>query len=82
MDKDRREPLRVLVFSASLRADSLTTRLAKVAATIIEHLGASVDLASMRELDAPSYDGDAETVDGFQRKRRRCASALIPRARS
>ena len=65
MDDDEREPLRVLVFSASLRAESLNTRLARLAATVIERLGASVDLASMREFDAPSYDGDIEASDGL-----------------
>jgi chromate reductase, NAD(P)H dehydrogenase (quinone) len=65
MDDDRRESLRVLVFSASLRTDSLNTRLANLATTAIERLGASADLASMREFDAPSYDGDVETADGM-----------------
>ena len=48
MDDDRREPLQVLVFAASLRADSINARLAPLAATVTEGLGASVDLASMR----------------------------------
>lgn len=65
----------MLVFSASLRADSLNTRLAQVAATVIERLGASVDLAPMREFDAPSYNGDAEVVDGLP------AGALALRSR-
>jgi NAD(P)H-dependent FMN reductase len=60
MDDDRREPLRVLVFAASLRAGSINVRLAQLAANVIEGLGASVDLASMREFDAASYDGDKE----------------------
>jgi chromate reductase, NAD(P)H dehydrogenase (quinone) len=55
MDDDRRESLRVLVFSASLRVDSLNTRLANLATTAIERLGASADLASMREFDAPPW---------------------------
>jgi chromate reductase len=65
MEDDRRESLRVLVFSASLRADSLNTRLADLAAGAIERLGASADVASMREFDAPSYDGDLESADGL-----------------
>ena len=65
MDDERREPLQVLVFAASLRVASINARLAQLAATVIEGLGATVDLASMREFDAPSYDGDIETSDGL-----------------
>jgi chromate reductase len=65
MSNDQREPLRILVFSASLRAASLNSRLASSAAKVIARLGASVDLASMREFDAPSYDGDVEAADGL-----------------
>lgn len=61
----RRQSLRVLVFSASLRKESLNTRLANLAATVIEGLGATVDLASMREFDSPSYDGDLESAEGL-----------------
>jgi NAD(P)H-dependent FMN reductase len=61
----RRGPVRVLVFSASRRADSLNTRLASLATTAIERLGASADVASMREFDTPSYDGDVETAAGL-----------------
>jgi len=58
-------PLRVLLFSASLRAESLNTRLVRLAARVLEKQGATVDLASMREFDVPSYDGDAETATGI-----------------
>ena len=62
---DQREPLKILVFSASLRAESLNTRLARLAADAIERQGAAADLASMRDFDSPSYDGDAEASDGM-----------------
>jgi NAD(P)H-dependent FMN reductase len=65
MDDDRREPLRVLVLAASLRVESINARLAQLAGTVIEGLGASVDLGTMREFDAPSYDGDTESADGL-----------------
>ncbi|MCB0996959.1 MAG: NAD(P)H-dependent oxidoreductase [Acidimicrobiales bacterium] len=55
----------MLVVAASLRVDSINARLAQLAATVIEGLGAKVDLASMREFDAPSYDGDMEVSDGL-----------------
>jgi NAD(P)H-dependent FMN reductase len=57
--------VRVLVFSASLRADSLNTRLARLAARVAEEHGATVDLASMRDFDVPSYDGDVEAGQGI-----------------
>jgi chromate reductase len=60
-----RGPVRVLLFSASLRADSLNTRLATLARGVIERIGARVELVAMREFDAPSYDQDAEARDGF-----------------
>ena len=60
-----REPVRYLVFSASLRARSLNTQLARLAAVTIEANGGEVDLASMREFDAPSYDADVQEDQGF-----------------
>jgi NAD(P)H-dependent FMN reductase len=60
-----REPVRYLVFSASLRADSLNTRLARLAAETIIANGGEVDLASMREFDMPSFDHDVQTEQGF-----------------
>lgn len=62
---DQREPVKILVFSASLRAESLNTRLATLAAASIERHGATADLASMRDFDAPSYDGDLEAAEGM-----------------
>src|SRR5438445_7746271 len=61
----QREPVRFLVFSASLRAGSLNTTLAKLAASVIERHGGSVDLTGMSALDGPSYSQDAQTRDGF-----------------
>jgi len=73
------EPLRLLVLSASMRAESLNTRLAQQAAEAITAAGAAVDLASMRDFDAPSFDGDVETADGIpsgaQRFRERLEAA-------
>jgi chromate reductase, NAD(P)H dehydrogenase (quinone) len=60
-----REPVRYLVFAASLRADSLNTRLARLAAATIEAKGGEVDLALMRDFDAPSYDQDVQQGAGF-----------------
>jgi hypothetical protein len=60
-----REPVRFLVFSASLRAESYNSRLARLAANTIEQHGGMVDLASMENFDAPSYDQDVQQSDGF-----------------
>ena len=57
--------LKVLVFGASLRADSLNRKLAALAARIAEQSGATVDHASMRDFDVPSYDGDLEKEQGI-----------------
>jgi len=60
-----REAVRVLVFSASLRAESLNTRLANLARGVIENHGGTVDLATMKEFDCPSYNQDAQSATGF-----------------
>ncbi len=60
-----REAVRVLVFSASLRAESLNTRLVNLARGVIENHGGTVDLATMKEFDCPSYDQDAQRATGF-----------------
>jgi NAD(P)H-dependent FMN reductase len=64
-DADRRQPVRILVFSASLRRDSLNSKLARLAAASIDASGGSADLASMRDFDGPSFDADAEDVGPF-----------------
>jgi NAD(P)H-dependent FMN reductase len=60
-----REPVRYLVFSASLRAGSLNTRLARLAAETIDANGGDVDYASMRDFEASSYDADVQNEVGF-----------------
>ena len=57
------EPLKFLVFSASLRKDSLNTRLAKLAMGVIERNGGIADYASMSEFDCPSMNQDLEIND-------------------
>src|ERR1700752_2462588 len=60
-----REPVRFLFFSASLRAGSLNTRLARLAAETIRANGGEVDLATMAAFAAPSYDADVQAAEGF-----------------
>jgi chromate reductase, NAD(P)H dehydrogenase (quinone) len=60
-----REPVRFLVFSASLRTGSLNTRLAELAAVVITAHGGEADVASMRDFDAPSYNTDVQDSQGI-----------------
>ena len=60
-----REPVSFLVFSASLRADSLNSRLARQAAAAIADNGGIVDSTSMPDFETPSYDADVQASDGF-----------------
>lgn len=65
---DARSPhdvVRYLVFSASLRGESLNTKLARLAAMTIDANGGDVELASMRDFDSPSYDADVQQERGF-----------------
>lgn len=57
----------VLVFAASLRADSLNARLASLAARAIAGRGGTVDLATMAEFDCPSYNADVHRAQGIPR---------------
>jgi chromate reductase len=54
--------VKVLVFSASLRENSLNDRLATLAARSVESFGGTVDRGSMKEFDCASYDGDDENA--------------------
>jgi len=54
------EPLRFLVFSASLRKDSFNTRLAQLATHLIAQNGGITDYAEMSEFDCPSFNYDLE----------------------
>jgi chromate reductase, NAD(P)H dehydrogenase (quinone) len=60
---ESREPVRFLVFSASLRTASLNSQLAKLAAKIIEQHGGEVDLAEMADFEVPSYDQDSRVEE-------------------
>jgi len=62
---ESREPVRFLVFSASLRTGSLNLRLAKLAKKIIEQHGGEVDLAEMADFEVPSYDQETQDAYGF-----------------
>lgn len=59
------EPMRILLFSASMRKDSLNTKLALLAREILEKNGSEVIYAGIQEFDCPSYNGDVETESGI-----------------
>jgi NAD(P)H-dependent FMN reductase len=57
--------VRILIFSASLREASLNAKLARIVAEHLRERGVTVDVASMRDFDCPSYDGDREATEGL-----------------
>ena len=61
----KNESTHFLVFSASMRANSLNTHLAKLVATVIENHGGIVDYAEMKEFDSSSFNGDVESKSGI-----------------
>jgi len=62
-DEQQNRPIQFLIFSASLRKDSLNSCLAKLAAEVVEKNGGIVDLANMSEFDCPSFNQDLEVND-------------------
>jgi chromate reductase len=59
----KQEPMRFLVFSVSMRKDSLNTKLAKLAVQSIEKNGGMIDFADMSEFDCPSFNQDLELAN-------------------
>jgi NAD(P)H-dependent FMN reductase len=62
--RDRRA-VRVLVFAASLRRESLNDKLASLAAEVVARQGGTVDRARLEEFECPFYDGDVEKESGI-----------------
>jgi chromate reductase, NAD(P)H dehydrogenase (quinone) len=65
MDRRDQYPVRVLIFSASLRVDSLNDRLALLARGVVERCGFEADHADFKEFDMQSYNEDLETGSGL-----------------
>ena len=66
--------VKVLLFAASLRKESVNARLTSVVRDVLERLNVTTDHASMSDFDCPSYDQDDEErsmPDGAQRLRDR-----------
>ena len=56
---------RLLAFSGSLRAESLNTRLAFLAADLAESKGAVVTRLKLQDLSLPMFDEDSEAASGL-----------------
>lgn len=57
----QQEPLKILVFAASLRNGSINHTLALLAKKILEKHNCQVDFATMSEFDAPAFNQDSES---------------------
>lgn len=57
--------MHLLAFAASLRAGSWNRRLLDVGASVAREAGAEVDVRHFREFDAPLYNADVQTQEGF-----------------
>lgn len=69
--------VRYLIFGASLRDASINGQLAKLTADVVRSKGGTVDFASMRDFDCPSYDHDAETEGPLPLGARRLQEKLV-----
>jgi chromate reductase, NAD(P)H dehydrogenase (quinone) len=73
---DRRR-IRVLIFAASLRRESLNRRLAELASVVVEELGGTADRAAMADFDCPSFNGDVERDHGVPPGAERLRDRLV-----
>jgi len=71
------DPVRALVFGASLSGTSLNARLAALAARVVEEKGAVAQVASMADFDCPSYDVDDERGTGQPAGAARLRDAIL-----
>jgi chromate reductase, NAD(P)H dehydrogenase (quinone) len=65
MPTGKEQPIRFLIFEASLRTGSLNDRLASLATSVIEQRGGAVDRAHLADFDCPTYDNDVEKSVGI-----------------
>ena len=57
--------VKIFVYSASLREDSVNLRLSKLIAKVAEAYGAEVDFARINDFDMPVYNFDVQQSDGI-----------------
>jgi len=65
LQSEKNEPLKILVFAASFREDSLNEHLIKFASNIITEYGGKPDLAFMRDFECQSFNDDVEKERGM-----------------
>src|SRR5262245_12496894 len=73
----QRPTLRVLVFAASLRAESLNRKLARMAADVARARGATVELVSVDDVEVPSVNGGDEARGGILEGARKLHERLL-----
>lgn len=59
------ESAKILVFGASMRAESYNRRLAAIAARMLSDAAANAQLAAFEDFSVPPYDGDVESRSGM-----------------
>jgi chromate reductase len=59
------EPVRVLIFAASLQSTSRNQALAQLAAKVVAQHHGVAHVASMRDFDCPSFDADVDQAEGL-----------------
>lgn len=69
--------VKILIFSASLRRESLNTRLAALAMTVARERGGTVEQAAMADFDCPSYNQDVERSGGVPAGAQRLRERLL-----
>jgi len=57
--------MKLLMFAASLRKESVNKKLIHLSASLAKELGAEVDLANFNEFDMPLYNADIQDEQGF-----------------
>lgn len=68
--------MKIFIFGASLRKESLNQKLAVRAAEVFKSYGVQVDLAAFRDFEMPVYDGDLEDQSGQPAGARRLAERI------
>jgi NAD(P)H-dependent FMN reductase len=77
------QPIRFLIFDASLRNESLNNQLASLATSVVEQRAGAVDRARMTDFDCPTFDADVEKSQGIPagadelRRRLEAADAFV-----
>jgi NAD(P)H-dependent FMN reductase len=70
------DPLKILAFAGSARADSLNKKLIRAASRAAEDAGGAVTLVDLDDFPMPVYHGDVEARDGIPPHARRFRELL------